>query len=388
MGSSAPVYVENVVAIRRNVQSLAATFLMLSAPVPSGVFINVPLVSVTTTPQAPAVLDTSTPMLMLSPPVYTEAPTTFLRNNWLARKWLLSTQQTLGTVINVPTVPVAITPYPPTPYNILMFLYLPSDDGWWPEPDIPKANPNRNLLLLGASTTAGNVSIPLPSVSVTVTPYAPNPVASGGSVTINLPAPPAVSLTPYPPTVTQNNTITFQVPVAQVQIVPEPIATPLGVIPTAVVTIGVFPPAVINSGVTIWDATFKCVNAGLIIGQDQWITNPTVPYGYVISQSPASGTVVPLWTVVNFVVSFGPGATVQTLSVPNVVGLEAYQAEQQCTALGMDINPRAYAYSATVARDYVIAQSVAAGLVVNTSTPISMTVSIGTAPTSPTVTVP
>jgi hypothetical protein len=392
IGPSAPVYLENVSYVRRNVQTLAASFLLLSAPQPNTTLINVPISSVTVGTVAPSLLTSNTPMPFTQAPVYTDQPSAYVRSNrWLdAFRWNYLNQPNLGPIFNVPVAAVTVTPTVPNVFEGFLWLYLPSDDGWWPEPDTYyKANAGYNFALLAASTTPAGVTINMPSVAVSVATFPPNVVAAGNGATINLPSPPNIGVTPYAPTVTQINSITFGVPVAQVSIGAFPPALSALTIPIVGVTLGAFPPTVINTGQpTIWDATYRCVNAGLTIGQDQWVTHPFIPYGYVISQSPASGTQVPPWTTVNFVVSFGPGASIQSLTVPSVVGLESYQAEQQCVAAGMDINPRAYAYSATVPADYVIAQSVAAGISVYAGTPISMTVSIGTSPTTTTVTVP
>lgn len=393
IGPVAPVYLENVVAIRRNVQTLASTFLLLSAANPTGVNINVPVVGITVTPYPPAVQGIFEPMPVSTPPTYFDQPTAYVRSNrWLDPfRWNALNYASSGTTINVPTAAITVTPFVPNVYEGFLWLYLPSDDGWWPEPDTYyKRNAGYNFTLLSAPTTPGNVTINMPSVGISVAAFPPNVTASGGGYTANVPVV-NVTVTPYAPAVTQINSITLNVPVAQIQVQPYPPQLGAIGVPVAQITIGAFPPTVINSSpnfISIWDATYRCVNAGLIIGQDQWVTNPTIPYGYVISQSPASGTQVPQWTTVNFVVSFGPGAVEQTLTVPSVVGMEAYQAEQACVAVGMDINPRAYAYSSTVAADYVIAQSVAAGISVYAGTPISMTVSIGAAPVTTTVTVP
>jgi hypothetical protein len=384
-------YVESPVLLRNRNKDAAAFLLMSQAETANNTQINVPIGQVSVAALAPTEINTTTPMPWWLPPTYVETQNTVVRSSRYldAFRWMLLNQPTLGPVIAVPTATVSLAAPAPTEGVGLLWLYLPSDDGWWYEdPIIFKLNPNYNFLMLAAPTTPPPINIPIPNASVSLATFAPNVVASGNGYNQTIPTA-TVSLGTQIPTVIQINSLTVLVPVAQITLgALTPTLTALGM-PFASITMAAYPPTIGNtSQPTIWDATQRCVNAGLIIGQDQWVTNPFIPYGYVISQNPPSGTVVAEWTVVNFVVSFGPGASQQQVTVPNVVGLEARQAESACWAVGMDVGQRSYAYSSTVSSDYVIAQSVAAGIQVYTGTPISMTVSIGPAPTTTTVTVP
>jgi eukaryotic-like serine/threonine-protein kinase len=119
-----------------------------------------------------------------------------------------------------------------------------------------------------------------------------------------------------------------------------------------------------------------------------YTTSDTFSAGLVISQSIAGGTTEPLYTPVSFVVSSGPTVPILTTTVPNVVGLPSYQAGSTVSNDGLIINTFLYATSNTVPAGYVISQSLTAGSVVPTGTIISLAVSLGVAPVTPTTTVP
>jgi hypothetical protein len=139
------------------------------------------------------------------------------------------------------------------------------------------------------------------------------------------------------------------------------------------------------------DEVSAIINQGLNITPNIiWQYNPVVPYGYVVSVTPTSGTTVNEWSYVTIVVSLGPPPSALTYTVPNVVGLQVYQAEQQCWGAGLDIGQRVYQFSSTVASGYVIAQSLTPLAIEPPGTQIILTVSLGPVPTPTpyTVTVP
>ena len=134
----------------------------------------------------------------------------------------------------------------------------------------------------------------------------------------------------------------------------------------------------------------QLINAGMLVEPNvNWITSATVPYGKVISVVPVGGSTVNLWTYVTINASLGPPSGAQTATVPNVVGVQVFQAEATCWKAQLDVGQRIYAFSNSVAAGYVIAQSLVVGAGVSLGTSIQLTVSIGpTPPAAPTTTVP
>jgi beta-lactam-binding protein with PASTA domain len=74
--------------------------------------------------------------------------------------------------------------------------------------------------------------------------------------------------------------------------------------------------------------------------------------------------------------------------VPNVVGMQSYQAYVAVNQVGILVNTFVYANSNSVPAGYVISQSLAAFTTVPTGTVIVLTVSLGPATSVATVTVP
>jgi hypothetical protein len=200
----------------------------------------------------------------------------------------------------------------------------------------------------------------------------------------------SIATATFAPTVTAINTTVVNVPVGQLGLNGPQIYIDGYQYPFGQLTMTGYAPNVLATGVfrTVWDATMKIVNAGLIVDQITWITSNSVPYGYVISQSPDIGTVVAPWTSVKLVASSGLVNTVATVTVPPVVGLLPYPAQQALAQAGLDVGPAVYGYSATVPIGTVMTQSIAGGTVVNAGTIVSLTVSSGPAPVSSTVVVP
>jgi len=140
---------------------------------------------------------------------------------------------------------------------------------------------------------------------------------------------------------------------------------------------------VVGSSTTLQDSIFIAVNAGLVVTQPiDWAYSSTVPYGNVISQSPAQGTVVPLSTPVHFVVSLGPAPAVMQSTVPNVIGLFIQDAQNAITNAGCGWSRISWQYSSNIPGNIVINQSVPAGTLVPKGTIVILTVSQG-APVTP-----
>jgi hypothetical protein len=148
--------------------------------------------------------------------------------------------------------------------------------------------------------------------------------------------------------------------------------------------------------VLLQDAISAAVNLNYIVAQPiMWEYDPVVPYGYVVSQTVPSGTVVGYWTPISFTASLGPAQTQLLAVVPNVVGLQLWQAQTSIQGAQLVIgNPAGggqqyvWIYSNTVLFGYVIAQSLAPGLSVPAGSTIQLTMSLGPAPVAPTETTP
>jgi beta-lactam-binding protein with PASTA domain len=78
----------------------------------------------------------------------------------------------------------------------------------------------------------------------------------------------------------------------------------------------------------------------------------------VISQAPAAGVQVGLWSAVSFIVSLGPLNSTATITVPNIVGLQQYLAQSTLAAAGCAPGTVTYQTSLSVAAGLVISQSV------------------------------
>lgn len=133
-------------------------------------------------------------------------------------------------------------------------------------------------------------------------------------------------------------------------------------------------------GVTLPDAIFIAINAGLVVGQPiVWQYDPVIPYNYVISQNPPAGSNIPQQSVVTFVVSLGPAPTAPgAITVNDYTGLMILDAQQQAINDGLSrSNNVVWQYSTTVNNQYVISQSIAPGTVVPFGTAIVFTVSAG-----------
>ena len=139
----------------------------------------------------------------------------------------------------------------------------------------------------------------------------------------------------------------------------------------------------------LWTEIAAIVNAGLFVTPSvQWVHSDVVPYGKVISVTPASGTTVGLYSYVTLVASLGPSVAAGFSTVPTVTGQQAYFAEQALATAGLSIGQRTYQNSSSIASGYVIAQSVTGGTQQALGTIVSLTVSIGPSSTTSTVIVP
>jgi len=126
---------------------------------------------------------------------------------------------------------------------------------------------------------------------------------------------------------------------------------------------------------------------GVNVGVITYANDPLVPSGYVITGWPAllsstPGSFVPL------TVSQGTAPPVTQALVPNVVGKFYSDAQLALGQARLLIAPPVFVLSATVKPQYVISQSMAAGLLVAEQSQVIITVSGFTAIVQPNVSVP
>lgn len=146
-----------------------------------------------------------------------------------------------------------------------------------------------------------------------------------------------------------------------------------------IISLGPTPPPPFP-GITLPDAIFIAINAGLVVGQPiVWQYDPVIPYNYVISQTPPAGSVIPQQSVVKFVVSLGPAPTAPgSITVNDYTGMMILDAQQQALNDGLSrSNSVVWQYSTVVQNQYVISQSIVPGTVVPFGTAIVFTVSAG-----------
>jgi len=106
----------------------------------------------------------------------------------------------------------------------------------------------------------------------------------------------------------------------------------------------------------------------LQVGSVVYIHSDTVPDGNVISQDPVGGTAVPIGTSIDLVVSLGPSV------VPEVVGMNEPNAYQAIAAADLAIGDVNYVISDTVAAGLVISQEPNSGIIVPVGTDVNMVI--------------
>ena len=124
------------------------------------------------------------------------------------------------------------------------------------------------------------------------------------------------------------------------------------------------------------DASNLITAAGLKVGdRTSYSYHETIPENIVISQIPASGTLVYMNSPVRFDVSMGSNIVI----VPNVVGSERTAAETAIFATSLYLGTITYSYSDTVAENYVISQNPAAGTKSCFDSSVDIEISLGIA---------
>jgi len=115
--------------------------------------------------------------------------------------------------------------------------------------------------------------------------------------------------------------------------------------------------------------------AGLIVGTITNQSSDTVPAGDIISQDPASTTMVSAGTAVNLVVSSGPA----NIAVPDVVGLSQAQATTDINAAGLVVGTVTQQNNNNVPVGNVISQDPVPATLVSAGTAVNLVVSNGPA---------
>lgn len=120
------------------------------------------------------------------------------------------------------------------------------------------------------------------------------------------------------------------------------------------------------------DAEDALENSYLGVGTVTQAFSDSIQAGRVVSHSPSAGVLVDSGSIVNLVISKGPGAT-----VPNLAGQTQGQAAASLTAVNLALGGVTEAFSDTVPFGQVISQSVAPGTVIAVGSAVDVVVSKG-----------
>ena len=126
------------------------------------------------------------------------------------------------------------------------------------------------------------------------------------------------------------------------------------------------------TGLTQEAATAQIAKLPLTLAPVQEVFNSTIPKGYVISSTPASGTKVKRSTSVTIVISKG----VEQVALANYVGKSGEQALNELTGAGFNVTTN-YAFSETKLAGEVISQQPAGGGTANKASAVTIIVSKG-----------
>jgi beta-lactam-binding protein with PASTA domain len=131
-------------------------------------------------------------------------------------------------------------------------------------------------------------------------------------------------------------------------------------------------------GMTQSLAQSSITGSNLAVGNTVMVTDNSIPSGDVISQIPASGTMVATNTPINLVVSSGPPTA--SVTVPNAVGQTEAAAVSMVTSAGLVANVTKV-YNGTVAAGIVISLAPSTGASVAAGSTVTIVVSLGPPPT-------
>jgi beta-lactam-binding protein with PASTA domain len=125
-------------------------------------------------------------------------------------------------------------------------------------------------------------------------------------------------------------------------------------------------------GMTEADANSAISDANLVVGTITYEYSDTIAAGNVISQDPVGGTIVPMGTAVDIVVSLG-----EAVVVPNVVNMTEAEANSAITDANLIVGTVTYEHSDTVTAGRVIRQNPVGGAAAPAGSPVDLVVSSG-----------
>jgi beta-lactam-binding protein with PASTA domain len=118
----------------------------------------------------------------------------------------------------------------------------------------------------------------------------------------------------------------------------------------------------------------KLREAGLEIGGTGWAASDSLPINVLVYSIPAAGSTVPKSTEVNLFFNRGSQSTIVT--VPQLVGMNLYDAEKTVDSLGLNIAGVDYAVKSDLLPNTVIWQSVNEGTKVELGSALDLKVSV------------
>ncbi|MGD2093813.1 MAG: PASTA domain-containing protein [Phycisphaerales bacterium] len=130
----------------------------------------------------------------------------------------------------------------------------------------------------------------------------------------------------------------------------------------------------INGNTEFW-AEYALDVCGLTLGSVTYVCNNTVMAGVVISQSPSAGSMVPVGSSVDVVITTGP-CTGNEVTVPDVVGMSEDDAGTRIRSAGFTIS-WTHQYSDTVPEGHVISQDPQGGTSAPEGSDVSLVLSLG-----------
>ncbi|BCX48833.1 hypothetical protein HAHE_27410 [Haloferula helveola] len=133
-------------------------------------------------------------------------------------------------------------------------------------------------------------------------------------------------------------------------------------------------------GLSQASAESDITGVSLAVGAVTFQNDAVVPAGDVISQNPTAGSSVDINSSVDLVVSYGP----QPL-VPDVVDVDEATAKSTIAGASLTVGNVSNGYSPTIAAGNVITQVPAAGMSVDTNSPVDLVISLGANPAPATI---
>jgi len=133
-------------------------------------------------------------------------------------------------------------------------------------------------------------------------------------------------------------------------------------------------------GKKISDARIAITNAGFETGLVDEKHDDRYEAGIVMSQEPVYGSNAKKGSTINLMVSKGPAP--ERVSMPNLLGMELEKARAELTSRNLVPGNTSWEESQEYYSNYVIKQDTAAGVLVDESTTVNLTVSKGPGPTS------